>query len=99
MPNANTQIHAVSSPRRFMSTVESGQGFQSKRRSPFRKIAVAPMCRALRQICVTAPVERGAVVASNVIGTGVDIIATRDMPCAPPDVVKGEPQPQGFRAE
>lgn len=34
---------------------------------------------ALRAVTVTAPVKAGAVVAENILGLGVDIVASRDM--------------------
>lgn len=34
---------------------------------------------ALRTVTVTAPVKAGAVVAANILGLGVDIVASRDM--------------------
>ena len=36
--------------------------------------------RALRPIVVVAPVARGDVILADVAGTGVDVVATRDMP-------------------
>ena len=37
-------------------------------------------CRELARVEVTAPVEMGDVVASDLLGTGFDVVATRDMP-------------------
>lgn len=37
--------------------------------------------RALKEIDVPAPVSIGQVIISNVAGTGVDIVATKDVPC------------------
>lgn len=34
---------------------------------------------ALRNVTVTAPIKAGAVVAENILGLGVDIVASRDM--------------------
>ena len=78
-------------PRRLVATTVHVDGgvwprLPVKTKEPIPKDAVLPLCRALRQICVTAPVERGEVVASDVVGTGVDIIATRDMPHVTRDV-------------
>ena len=35
--------------------------------------------RSLREIEVTAPVKRGQVIVSNILDTGIDIVASRDM--------------------
>ena len=72
-------------PRRLVATTVHVQGgiwprLPVKTAEPIPKDAVVSLCRALRQICLTAPVERGEVVATDVADTGVDIIATRDMP-------------------
>ncbi len=40
---------------------------------------VADVCKLLRKIEVTAPVKTGDVIVNNVLDTGVDIIASRDM--------------------
>ena len=40
------------------------------------------ICRALRSLTVQAPVQMGDVIAMNVLDTGVDVVATRDMPLA-----------------
>ena len=74
-------------PRRLVATtVQVDGGIWSrlpvKTKQPIPKQAVLPLCRALRQVSIKAPVKRGAVVASNVMGTRVDIVATRDMPAA-----------------
>jgi CxxC motif-containing protein len=74
-------------PRRLVASTVSVEGgiwprLPVKTADPIPKDAVVPLCRALRQICVMAPIERGAVIASNVVGTEVDIVATRDMPLA-----------------
>ncbi len=47
---------------------------------PAPKQMVAPICQALRNVRVSAPVRMGEVIVTNVAGSGVDIIATRDMP-------------------
>jgi CxxC motif-containing protein len=43
---------------------------------------VLAICHALRSVRVSAPVAMGDIIASNVLGSGVDILATRDMPPA-----------------
>ena len=79
-------------PRRLVATTVHVEGgiwprLPVKTAEPIPKDAVVSLCRALREVRVKAPVERGAVVASNVVNTGVDIIATRDMPFVPDDVL------------
>ena len=39
--------------------------------------------RVLDGVTATAPVKLGDVLLSDICGTGVDIVATRDMPCCP----------------
>lgn len=74
-------------PRRFVATTVQVDGgvwprLPVKTSKPVPKESVIPLCRALRQIRVTAPLQRGTVVASNVLETGVDVVTTRDMPIA-----------------
>lgn len=47
---------------------------------PVPKRSVVEVCKALRHTCVQAPVKLGDVIVANVLGYGVDIVATRDMP-------------------
>lgn len=72
-------------PRRMVTTtvqVENGlwARLPVKTRSPVPKSVVIDLCRALRDVVVVAPVRRGDVILANAMGTGVDVIATRDMP-------------------
>lgn len=46
------------------------------------KALVGDACRALRNVKLRAPVRMGDVVLTDVLGTGVDIVATRDMPAS-----------------
>ncbi len=41
---------------------------------------VGEVCRALEAVTMKAPVKLGAVVLADVLGTGADFVATRDMP-------------------
>ena len=43
------------------------------------KALVRDVCRALRGVRVEAPVGCGQVVLANVLGTGVDVVATREV--------------------
>lgn len=46
------------------------------------KSAVIDVVRALDGVTVTAPVQTGDIIARDILGTGANIVATRDMPCA-----------------
>jgi len=50
--------------------------------APVPKDAVVEICRRLHAVETTAPVQMGQVIVANVLGTGADMIATRDMPLA-----------------
>ena len=43
------------------------------------KEKMADVMRALDGVCLTAPVKRGDIAVSDVCGTGVDVVATRDL--------------------
>ncbi len=80
-------------PRRFVATTVHVEGgiwprLPVKTSEPVPKDAVVLLCRALRQMNVTAPVKRGAIIASNLINTDVDIVATRDMDVAEADIAE-----------
>lgn len=47
--------------------------------APFPKPRIPELVSALRQVTVHAPVRSGSVVLSDVLGTGIDILASRDM--------------------
>jgi len=72
-------------PQRMLTTtVASTGGFWArlpvKTRAPIPKDRVLAACEQLRSVRVAAPVAMGAVIVENILNTGVDIIATRDMP-------------------
>lgn len=46
------------------------------------KDRVQAVCQVLRSLRVKAPIKRGEVIVPNILGSGADIIATRDMPVA-----------------
>jgi len=50
--------------------------------SPFPKREIATLMAALRQMKVSAPITMGTVIAENILGSGVDILASRDMNAA-----------------
>jgi CxxC motif-containing protein len=72
-------------PRRMVTTtvqVENGlwSRLPVKSSGPVLKGDVLPICEALRQVAIPAPVRMGQVILPNILGSGIDIIATRDMP-------------------
>jgi len=48
-------------------------------RSPLPKALLLPAVAALRNIVLDAPVKQGQVVMADILGSGIDIIASRDM--------------------
>lgn len=48
--------------------------------APFPKPRIRDLMVELRKVKLTAPVQGGAVVLENALGTGINIIASRDMP-------------------
>lgn len=74
-------------PRRMVSsTVRVANGLWArlpvKTNRPVPKDKVRAVCRALRQVNIAAPVAIGDVIVANVLDTGADIVAARDMPAA-----------------
>lgn len=50
-----------------------------KTRTPIPKKLIFPCMQALSQVKLTAPIAPGTVVLADVLGTGVDIIATKEI--------------------
>jgi len=46
---------------------------------PFPKGRVTELLREIRKVEITAPVKMGQVVLKNALGTGIDVIASRDL--------------------
>ncbi|MFN8036811.1 MAG: DUF1667 domain-containing protein [Acidimicrobiia bacterium] len=72
-------------PRRIVTTTVAVTGGRWARlpvrtRSEVPKGMVLELCSVLRDVAVRAPVRMGDVVLADALGTGVDVIATRDMP-------------------
>ena len=72
-------------PRRGVTTTVAVDGgrwprLPVKTTGDIPKALVAEACAALGAVRVTAPIEIGDVVARDLLGTGVDVVATRDMP-------------------
>ena len=74
----------VQNPLRAVSSTVRVEG-GVHRRCPVRTAASIPKAlvfdavRALESVSLRAPVREGQVIIANICGTGVDIIATRDM--------------------
>jgi CxxC motif-containing protein len=74
-------------PRRMLTTTVAVRG-GTLARLPVRtadtipKHLVLPVCERLRSVEVTAPVSMGDVVLPDALGSGVDVVASRDLPAA-----------------
>jgi CxxC motif-containing protein len=74
-------------PRRMVTTTVAVEGGRWSRlpvhtTAEVPKQSVHDVVRTLRTVQLIAPVERGKVVVSDVLGTGVDVVASRPMPVA-----------------
>lgn len=72
-------------PRRMVTTTVAVEGGRWSRlpvhtTAEVPKQSVHDVVRSLRTVRLIAPVERGQVVVSDVLGTGVDVVASRPMP-------------------
>jgi len=72
-------------PRRSVSTtvrVDGGRWARLpvKTAEPIPKALVQALCGALHEVRMRAPVTMGDLVMADVVGTGIDVVATRDMP-------------------
>ncbi len=72
-------------PRRMVaSTVQVRQGIHPLlpvyTSAPFPKGQISALLAELRQVELSAPITMGAVVIEDALGTGVNILASRDMP-------------------
>ncbi len=71
-------------PRRMVATTVRVEGgawarLPVRTRDAVPKAQVLPLCRALHALTLTAPVTRGTVVLKDALGTGIDVIASRDL--------------------
>jgi CxxC motif-containing protein len=78
-------VQEHTAPRRIVTTtveIDSARWprLPVRSRAPIPKPLVMALCRALRKVRVSAPVTMGDIIVANAAGTGVDIIAARDMP-------------------
>jgi len=83
-------VQEHNAPQRVVSTTvaisqSSWARLPVRSSAPVPKSAVTEICRRLRGVWVSAPVQMGQVIVPNVLDTGADIIATRDMPLVLPD--------------
>jgi CxxC motif-containing protein len=72
-------------PRRVVTTTVAVKGglwsrLPVKTQGDVPKAAVVDVCRLLHGITLEAPVTIGQVIAADVLGTGVDVVASRDLP-------------------
>lgn len=80
-------IQEHTDPRRVVTTTVAVTG-GALPRLPVRSAGTVPKglvrdaCCVLRDVKLRAPVRMGDVVLTDVLGTGVDVIATRDMPAS-----------------
>ncbi len=75
----------LTDPRRMVATtVRVKEGFHPLvpvyTKSPFPKPRIFELLAALRELEVEAPVKIQQVVLENALDTGIDVIASRDMP-------------------
>lgn len=56
--------------------------------APVPKARIKDVLAALRAVEVEAPVTQGSVILTDVAGTGIDVLASRDMPRAVKDEVQ-----------
>lgn len=83
-------IQEYTAPRRIVTTTVAIAGARWPR-LPVRSSAPAPkdkvqaICNALRRLRVSAPVAMGDIIVSNILDSGVDIVASRDMAALPSD--------------
>ena len=74
-------------PRRVVTTTVAVEGgvwprLPVKTGGEVPKGAVIAVCRLLHGLNLEAPVAIGQVIAADVLGTGVDVVASRDLPRA-----------------
>jgi CxxC motif-containing protein len=78
---AEEELH---DPRRMIASTVRIQGGRHPllpvyTRTPFPKPRISDLLEALRSVEISTPVHMGDVVLADALGTGVDIVASRDM--------------------
>jgi CxxC motif-containing protein len=66
--------------------------------APFPKGQIFALLAELRKVELQAPVEMEQVVLENALGTGIHVIASRDMPAAGHKAAERDPLEREFRA-
>lgn len=79
MQERNAPIPPVSSPPPFAWRADGCPVVSVKTASDIPKGKIADCVRALKDVKVKAPVHIGDVILENAAGTGVNIIATKDV--------------------
>ena len=74
----------LSDPRRMIATTVRIKGgihplLPVYTATPFPKPRICELLKELRCVELSAPVQMGAVVVKDALGTGIDILASRDM--------------------
>lgn len=74
-------------PRRMVTTtvrVENGRWAKLpvKTTDAIPKERMMELCERLRKVKVTAPIHMGDTILANALDTGIDVVASRDMPVA-----------------
>ncbi|MEB3885091.1 DUF1667 domain-containing protein [Lyngbya sp. CCY1209] len=74
-------------PRRMVTTtvrVQNGRWAKLpvKTTEAIPKERMMELCERLRKVKVTAPIHMGDTILSNALDTGIDVVASRDMPVA-----------------
>ena len=78
-------VAEMTNPRRMVATtVKVNNGFHPLlpvyTERPVPKPLIAQILDEIRKVEVTAPVKMKSVIVENVLGTGVNVLASRDMP-------------------
>jgi CxxC motif-containing protein len=77
-------IGEITDPRRMVATtvcVEKGSHplLPVYTASPFPKGRIPELLSVLRRVCATAPVHINQIILADALGTGIDVIASRDI--------------------
>ena len=77
----------LTDPRRMVATTVRVRGgthplLPVATAAPFPKPRIFELMDALREMELNAPLKNGQLVLENALGTGIDILASRDMPTA-----------------
>lgn len=75
----------LTDPRRILTSLVKVEGgalpvVSVKTASDIPKGQIGSCIRVLKEVCLRAPVHMGDVIVENICGSGVNVIATRDVP-------------------